>query len=156
MKSSGLFAYPDVVDEEKDEFLGSLDDDELATVLGYMQRLRYPSGKYVIHAGDVSRDLYIATAGRFERLVPGRRGERRASWILPGDIFGELAFFDGLPRSLSIRAVEDSEALVATVAGFERLRLAKPQLAVRFLLDLGRLLSGRIRDQERQLIAQKF
>jgi hypothetical protein len=42
-------------------------------------------------------------------------------------------------------ALEASEALVLTQGGFQRLRLTHPRLAVRFVLDLGRILGERFR-----------
>jgi CRP/FNR family transcriptional regulator/CRP/FNR family cyclic AMP-dependent transcriptional regulator len=62
-----------------------------------------------------------------------------------GDLFGEVGFFDGLPRSADVVALEDAEALVLTQAAFQRLRLTHPRLALRFVLDLGRILGERFR-----------
>jgi CRP-like cAMP-binding protein len=63
----------------------------------------------------------------------------------PGDLFGEVGFFDGLPRSADVVALEESEAFVLTQAAFQRLRLTHPRLALRFVLDLGRVLGERFR-----------
>jgi CRP-like cAMP-binding protein len=52
---------------------------------------------------------------------------------------------DGLPRSADIVALVESEAFVLTQAAFQRLRLAHPRLALRFVLDLGRVLGERFR-----------
>jgi len=71
----------------------------------------------------------------------------------PGDMFGELAFFDNQPRSADVRAIDDSEALIMTPAGFDRLRLANSRLAVRFVMDLGRILSVRFREYNTRLAA---
>jgi CRP-like cAMP-binding protein len=73
--------------------------------------------------------------------------------LRPGDIFGELAFFDHQPRSADIRAVDDSEAIIMTSTGFDRLRLAQPQLALRFVLHLGRVVSLRFRQHDHRLAA---
>jgi hypothetical protein len=40
-----------------------------------------------------------------------------------------------------------------TLAGFDRLRLAHPRLALSFVLDLGRIMSGRFREINRRLMA---
>ena len=57
----------------------------------------------------------------------------------------DRGFFDGLPRSADVVAIEDAEALVLTQAAFQRLRLTHPRLALRFVLDLGRILGERFR-----------
>jgi CRP/FNR family cyclic AMP-dependent transcriptional regulator len=69
----------------------------------------------------------------------------RVRILEPGDLFGEVGFFDGLPRSADVVALEASEALVLTQASFQRLRLTHPRLALRFVLDLGRILGERFR-----------
>jgi CRP-like cAMP-binding protein len=63
----------------------------------------------------------------------------------PGDLFGEVGFFDGLPRTADVVALEEGEALVLTQSAFQRLRLVHPRLALRFVLDLGRILGERFR-----------
>ena len=55
--------------------------------------------------------------------------------------------------SADVRAIEDSEALIMTPAGFDRLRLANSRLAVRFVMDLGRILSVRFREYNTRLAA---
>jgi CRP-like cAMP-binding protein len=132
-------------------FLDGLYDDEIATVLSFTEARCYAAGELAIRCGDTDRGLYVITAGSFEVLVPTPGGPRLACIFRPGDIFGDLAFFDGEPRSADVRAVEDSEALIMTPAGFDRLRLAYPRLAICFVLDLGRILSVRFREQNRRL-----
>lgn len=137
-----LFMPPSSVDAG---FLANLHDDEIETVLSLTQSRRYAPGEPAVRTGEVDRSLYVVTAGHFEVLVPSSASLRRATTFRPGDMFGELAFFDGLPRSADVRAIEDSEALIMTPAGFDRLRLKYPGLAMCFVMDLGRILSRRFR-----------
>lgn len=134
-------------------FLGALHDDEIATILGFTDVRRYAPHELAIRCGDVDRSLYIITAGRFEVLVPSPNGPQRASVFEPGDIFGDLAFFDGQPRSADVRALTEAETLIVTPAGLDRLRLAHPRLALVFALDLGRVLSIRFRGLNTRLAA---
>lgn len=141
--------------DERPAFLAGLDEDDVATVLDHAQARRYAPGELAIRCGDADRSLYVITAGEFEVLLPAADGARPVGRLRPGDIFGDLAFFDGEPRSADVRAVEDSEALVMTLAGFDRLRLAHPRLALSVVLDLGRILSGRFREVTRRLTAPR-
>ena len=77
--------------------------------------------------------------------MPTDGGPERVRVLEPGDLFGEVGFVDGLPRSADVVALEGSEALVLTQAAFQRLRLTHPRLALRFVLDLGRILGERFR-----------
>ena len=54
-----------------------------------------------------------------------------------GTVIGEVAFFDGQPRSADIVACGDVELLVLSYETFERLADADPALAQLLLLDLG-------------------
>ena len=76
-------------------------------------------------------------------VVPSDEGARRERLLEAGDLFGEVSFFDGRPRSADVIALEEGEALVLTEAAFQRLRLTHPRLALRFVLDLGRILGER-------------
>lgn len=159
MDSSIFFQYPDGDGDGSGRpagsvrFLDDLLEDELATLLSYTQTRQYARDEVVIRRGDTDRGLYVVTAGRFEVVAPVAGRHRRKALLRPGDIFGELAFFDHRPRSADVRAVEDSEAVVMTTTGFDRLRLAHPQLALRFALHLGRVVSLRFREQGSRLAA---
>jgi len=135
-------------------FLASFDDEDIAIVLRYTEARRYSSGELAIRCGDADRSIYVVAAGSFDVVVPTPSGPRSVAVIRVGDIFGDLAFLDGEPRSADVRAAEDSEAFIMTPASFDRLRLAHPRLALSFLLDLGRILSGRFRDISRLLAAR--
>ena len=148
-----MFAYPDEEGRPTSGFLATLDEQEVATLLRYTQARRYAAGELAIHEGDTDRGLYLVTAGRFEVLVPGRRGMVRATFMEPGDIVGELAFFDGQPRAADVRAVIASEALILTPAGFQSLRVNEPRLALNVVLDLGCALSTRFRAYNLRLAA---
>jgi CRP-like cAMP-binding protein len=126
-------------------FLADLHEADLAVVLQYTQARLYRPGEFAVHEGDLDRSFFIISRGSFEVLVHGENGPRRARVLEPGDLFGEVGFFDGLPRSADVVALEDAEALVLTQGAFQRLRLTHPRLALRFVLDLGRVLGERFR-----------
>jgi CRP-like cAMP-binding protein len=132
-------------DGEHRGFLADLHEADLAVVLEYTQARVYASGEFAVHTGEVDRSFFVISRGSFEVLVPSDDGPRRVRVLEPGDLFGEVGFFDGLPRSADVVALEEAEALVLTQAAFQRLRLMHPRLALRFALDLGRILGERFR-----------
>jgi CRP-like cAMP-binding protein len=127
------------------EFLADLHEDDLAVVLDHTQAREYLSGEFAVREGELDRSFFIVSRGTFEVRVAGADGPRQVRVLGAGDLFGEVAFFDGRPRSADVVALEDSEALVLTPASFQRLRLSHPRLALNFVLDLGRVLSERFR-----------
>jgi CRP-like cAMP-binding protein len=151
--ASAFFPYPDSEQATSAGFLGNLHEDEINAVVGFGQMRRYLPDEYAVRTGDRDRALFIIMSGRFQVLVPSPRGFDRASDLTSGDIFGELAFFDRLPREADVCAVTNAEALIMTPEGFERFRLREPRLAILFVLDLGRVLSTRFRTYNRRLAA---
>ncbi len=157
MDSSAFFQYPSGAAPAEPgsasnlRFLGDLREDEVRDVLSYTQARRYARDELAIRQGDTDHSLYVITAGCFEVVQPVTAGSQRKALLRPGDIFGELAFFDHQPWSADVRAVDDSEALVITSTGFDRLRLRQPQLALRFVLRLGRVVSLRFRRHDLRL-----
>jgi CRP-like cAMP-binding protein len=126
-------------------FLADLHEADQAVVLEYTQARLYAPGEFAVRRGERDRSFSIIARGSFEVLVPAGEGAERVRVLEPGDLFGEVGFFDGLPRSADVAALEASEALVLTQAAFQRLRLTHPRLALRFVLDLGRILGERFR-----------
>jgi CRP/FNR family transcriptional regulator/CRP/FNR family cyclic AMP-dependent transcriptional regulator len=126
-------------------FLADLHEADLAVVLEYTQARLYAAGEFAVRRGETDRGFFIISRGSFEVLVPTDDEPRRVRVLEPGDLFGEVGFFDGLPRSADVVALEEAEALVLTQSAFQRLRLTHPRLALRFVLDLGRILGERFR-----------
>lgn len=126
-------------------FLADLHEADQAVVLEYTQTRVYGPGEYAVRRGEVDRSFFIISRGSFEVLVPTEGISKRVRLLQAGDLFGEVGFFDGKPRSADVVALEESEALVLTQTAFQRLRLTHPRLAVRFVLDLGRVLGERFR-----------
>ena len=126
-------------------FLADLHEADQAVVLEYTQTRLYGPGEYAVRRGEVDRSFFIISRGSFEVLVPTEGISKRVRLLQAGDLFGEVGFFDGLPRSADVAALDDAEALVLTQSGFQRLRLTHPRLALRFVLDLGRVLAERFR-----------
>ena len=126
-------------------FLVDLHETDQAVVLQHTQARLYAPGEFAVRRGEVDRSFFIISRGSFEVVVPSEGAPERVRLLEPGDLFGEVGFFDGLPRSADVVAVEESEALALTQAAFQRLRLTHPRLALHFVLDLGRILGERFR-----------
>jgi CRP/FNR family transcriptional regulator, cyclic AMP receptor protein len=126
-------------------FLADVHEADLAVVLDYTQARLYAAGEFAVREGEVDRSFFIISRGSFEVVVPTGDRPRRVRVLERGDLFGEVGFFDGRPRSADVVALEEAEALVLTQTAFQRLRLTHPRLALRFVLDLGRILGERFR-----------
>ena len=78
--------------------------------------------------------------------LPGQ--PRFGSTMGPGAVFGEIAFFDGAPRSATVTARQAVELMLLPHTAFDRLAAWHPRIARELLLDLGRVLAHRLRKTE--------
>src|SRR4051794_3930178 len=76
------------------------------------RRRSYKRGETIFRHGDVGNALYFLEAGRVKIVVTSEQGEDVLLAVLgPGEVFGELSVFDGLPRSATVEVIEDAVAL---------------------------------------------
>ena len=114
-----------------------------AKIFAIAERLDVPAGLAVVQAGERDRALYFIAEGTLAVRLP--RAESAFKAIEAPAVVGELAFFDGGPRSATLEAVTDVEGARLDADGFERLSAAEPELARRLLLGLAEILAGRLR-----------
>jgi len=114
-----------------------------ATVFSHAEVRRVGAGLALVQAGEDDRALYLLTEGTVGVRLP--RDESAFKTIDAPSVVGELAFFDGRPRSATLDAVTDVEVVRLDEAGFERLAAAEPDLAHAMLRDLARILALRLR-----------
>lgn len=128
-------------------FLPHCSEQEWEQLLAVAERRAVRSGEIVVRQGEESRAFYIVASGQLEVFLPRPNGQEHIiSDIGALSIFGEQAFFDGLPRSASVRAVQDSEVYAIRFERFEVLAGHHPTLARMVLVDLGRIVSLRLRE----------
>jgi|CXWL01.1.fsa_nt_gi CRP-like cAMP-binding protein len=130
--------------------LRTLDAGEWNLFQGFAEPLLYAPGECILRAGETGRAIYIIRAGHVRAELPLRKKAAPAPPMGPGAVFGELAFFDAGARSATLWAVDPVELLVLSFAAFERLAAWHPRIARELLLDLGRVISLRLRRAEAQ------
>lgn len=94
---------------EQSRFAGQLAPREQAFLHGQVQHRRYADGQRIFREGAEADGLYVIVSGTVEITVesaPGR--EHLLRRMDPGDYFGEMAVFDGGPRSASATARGDT------------------------------------------------
>jgi CRP-like cAMP-binding protein len=114
-----------------------------ATVFAHAEVRRIAAGLALVQAGERDRALYLLTEGSVGVRLP--RDEGAFKTIDAPSVLGELAFFDGRPRSATLDAVTDVEVVRLDADAFTRLSAAAPELAHAMLVDLGRILALRLR-----------
>lgn len=126
-------------------FLEGLPSEQWKKILGHAQIVHFHKGQEIIRAGDLDDSFYVLSQGEVEVVLRLKGKESVLTTIAEGSVFGEVAFFDRAPRSATIRARTNGTAVCLTRAAFDRLSSWEPLLARSILIDLGRVLSLRLR-----------
>jgi CRP-like cAMP-binding protein len=127
----------------------ALSERELALIASDLVQRRYGPGQTIFNQGDPGQMLYLLATGQVRIFVNGLEGSETSVILCgrPGDIFGELAVIDGLPRSATAIALSDTTVLILSRAAFRRHMRRIPQLSLSFL----KLLSTRVRYNTKQV-----
>ncbi|MBL8883216.1 MAG: Crp/Fnr family transcriptional regulator [Hyphomicrobium sp.] len=134
----------------KAPLFGTLDETGRAAVAQELREASFDSGQNIFSRGDPGTELHIVIKGRVRLSVLTSDGrELSFAHVEPPSIFGELAVFDGRPRSADATAVNKVQTLTLSKAAFSRLLGERPQVAEAAV----RFLSARLRDADEQLEA---
>ena len=91
---------------------GAVKADSLELLLERARTLHVPEGEFFFREGDEGSALYVLERGRVAVLKRWQGADYVIRTIERGDFFGEIALLDFLPRSASVVAEEDCQALV--------------------------------------------
>ena len=120
-----------------------LNDDELRFLSGEAQERIFQAEDVIFHQGAPGYTCHIIIQGKVRIYVIAEDGRELSISILgPGEIIGEMALFDDMPRSANVEAIEKTHTLElhqdVLLHGLQR----SPTLA----LSLLRALSARLRN----------
>ena len=124
-------------------FLPEATASDWATIFSYAQVREVSAGLALVQAGEDDRALYLLIDGTVGVRMP--REESAFKTIDAPSVVGELAFFDGAPRSATLDALTDVQVVRIDMNCFTELSEAEPELAQAMLLDLARILALRLR-----------
>jgi len=137
-----------------------LDDTELGKVADICREQRYQPGETVFKEGDPGNRLFLIAQGevRISRQIPGS-GEEALAVLKTGACFGEMAVFDRSERSTD--AISNGGCTLATISRSELEMLLdfEPDVAVKVLRSMVRLLAVRLRatnDNLRSILAMSM
>lgn len=115
-----------------------LNDQELELLAADFLPREFRAGEAIFHQGDPGHVLYLVESGQVRIFVNGIDGHETSVVLYgrPGEIFGELAIIDGLPRSASAVAVMDTVVHTLSRDRFREYMRRWPQLALNFMQTL--------------------
>ena len=129
-------------------------DEDWNLLFGVMDIRKVLSGDALIRRGEPDRTLYFVLRGELEIIVQSSDGLTmgRVARVGAGAVLGELAFFDGGPRSATAWAVTPCEVAAMSPDQYAAFELASPGLAHTLLFALGRILATRLRRTNAKLV----
>ena len=124
------------------EIFEGLSVGELAAVASFTEETDYPAGEIVIREGEPGETLYLVIKGEVSVIKGlGTENEIELDRIGSGDYFGEMALFEDIARTASIKTEADSRLLILHKQEFNQIVREYPQIA----LEICKVLSLRIR-----------
>lgn len=127
----------------------ALSAQQLTSISKDVRPRRYGRGDIIFREGDPGQVLYLVQSGQVRIYVNGLDGSETSVILFgrPGDIFGELAVIDGLPRSATAIALDETLLYTISRENFRQHMQRFPQLALNFMKEL----THRVRYNTRQM-----
>jgi CRP-like cAMP-binding protein len=98
----------------------------------------YQDGETIVRQSDVGDCLYVIQEGRVEILLEKDGKETRLRVAGKGEIIGEIAVFERVARSATVRALGEVRALTVDKKNFLRRIQEDPTLAFRLVQTMSR------------------
>jgi len=120
---------PPLVDPDlMPEFLKDLSPEEIRDIMTKLKACQFKKGETIIEEGDSGDSVYIIKSGKaiVTTHVLGKKID--LATLQKGDLFGEVAFLTGRPRTATVTALEDMEVLEFTRPLLEELIEKRPEL----------------------------
>jgi CRP/FNR family transcriptional regulator len=131
----------------------TLSAEELAQVAEVVVPRRFEAGEVVFKKGDEGTTCYIVRSGQARAIHEHLDGRSiTLAHFAPGDIFGEMAMFDGERRSATVEVTEATEAIAILSTDMHRLLREHPDISVKLIAALGQ----RLRETNERLARQSF
>jgi len=126
--------------------LSLLSQDELAQFAQACDSAQARPEQVFFSEGDPGDTLFMLASGRVQilkRIMEGH--DELLPIVFSGDIFGEMTFLDGTPRSSSAMALDPCELYTITRTRFDKLMQDKPEMAHKIFQQISCVLAGRLR-----------
>ena len=109
---------------------------------------RVKKGAAIFHKGDIGSKLYAVRAGAVRISAPSEQGKDAIfNLVVPGELFGEIAFLDGGQRSADAVAIDNCELMVIERRDFIPILRDDPEVAIRLI----NILCARLRRTSEQV-----
>jgi CRP/FNR family transcriptional regulator, cyclic AMP receptor protein len=128
------------------EIFKPLSDQEIAVLSKIVDEKSYPPGTAIFYENMKGEAMYIVVSGQVRLSKMLSEGEEKTLTVMgPGDYFGENALLEEGPRTVTAIVSHEASLLVIRRAAFNKLLDEAPKVAVKVIMGMYQVLSGRIR-----------
>ncbi len=127
-----------------------LSEEQLEQLYAIAEQRSFGAGEPILRQYDNAQDLLILASGRATILTV--IGEP-IGVVKPGMPLGEISFLDNKPRSVSVVSQGGSEVVVLPAGPLRKILQDRPDIAVRALLNISRVLCSRLRAANNNIAA---
>ncbi len=125
---------------------------ELEMVAELARPRRFVRDQVVFQEGDRGESLYVIASGEVEVLRKDGSGKPKRIAILKSpEFFGEMALVDREERSATVRSLGETAALELTAENFNTFRKHSRDGFTFVVVNIARVLSGRLRETNQKL-----
>jgi CRP-like cAMP-binding protein len=138
---------------EKSTWGTGLSQENLEKFAQYLYVAKAAKDEPIFNEGAIEPYMCFIADG-LVRIAKGdsKKNVKTICEIAGGRTFGEMSIIDGLPRSASAVAVEETTALVLTKEKFELILTDNPKLGVSLYSKLAQMMSHRLRISDWMLV----
>ncbi len=112
-------------------FFADLTDEEIKALSSATKRRTFRSGEVIFHRDDPGQVLYMIKEGKVKICIISPDGQEVSLTVFgKGEVFGEFAILDGLPRSADAVALERVECYTLQRSDFQNVILNNPKIAI--------------------------
>ena len=131
-----------------DTFKG-LPPEDLAHLETRLSPVPVRRGTALVAEGEMADALYVVVSGRFS--VETKAAPEPIAEISAGSPIGEIAFFAGIPRTATVRAIRDSVVVALTRADFDEISGRSPAIWRTITATLAERLAAETRKSNRMI-----
>ena len=130
--------------------MSSIDTDKafakVLQLLSLTHAQTYQAGDLIFSEGDIGDKIYFVSSGRLNIFIQQNKEKRSLCSLAAGEVFGEMAILNNLPRTASVEAEIDSKLVVLERDVFFSLMEKYPVLSLKMV----RLMAERMQIMDEQ------
>jgi CRP/FNR family cyclic AMP-dependent transcriptional regulator len=135
---------------------GAVQEQTLDFILETASIVEVNKGNYFFQEGEPANCMYVLEKGHVAIFRVWEGVQYKLRELNAGDCFGEMALMDTMPRSATVYALQDCQAIEITTQQFYEVYNKYPDQFILMYMNMGRELCRRLRDADSRLFLKEL